>query len=105
ESAAAPKLLDAKGEKQALNLKDGVGELPASGHTLVLSQGGGRVAILAPASVPEGSHWRVQQVEKKWQGVRRGAPPGEAATQRIDIHIWVRHRDDAGLLKELLAAK
>jgi len=105
ESAEAPKLLDAKGEKQALNVKDGVAELPASGRTLVLSQGGERVAVLVPAAVPEGSQWRVQQVEKKWQVLLRVPTAEKAATQRIDVHIWVPHRDDAGLLKELVALK
>jgi cbb3-type cytochrome oxidase cytochrome c subunit len=105
ESAEAPKLLDAKGEKQALSVKDGVAELPASGRTLVLPQTGERVAVLRPASVPEGSQWRVQRVEKKWQVLLRVPTAEKAATQRLDVHIWVPHRDDAGLLKELLAAK
>jgi mono/diheme cytochrome c family protein len=105
ESADAPKLLDDKGEKKALSVKDGVAELSAAGQTLVLSQGGERVAVLAPASVPEGSRWRVQQVEKKWQVLLRVPTADKAAARRVDVHIWVPHRDDAGLLKELLAPK
>jgi cytochrome c553/cytochrome c551/c552 len=105
ESDTAPKLLDAKGDKQALDLKGGVAEMPAMGHTLMVSLGNERVALLTPTSVPTGSQWRVQQVERKWQVLLRMPTADNATTQRIDVNIWIPHRDEVGLLKELLTAK
>ena len=105
ESFDAPKLLDDKGNKQALDLKGGVAEMPAAKHTLVLSLGGDRVALLVPASVPEGSQWRVQQIDKKWQVLLRTPTPDKAATLHVGVNIWVPHRDEVGLLKDLVTAK
>src|SRR5207302_1928223 len=59
DSAETPKRLDAQGEKQPLTIKDGVAELPAAGQTLVLAQGGERVTLLSPVTLPQGSQWRV----------------------------------------------
>ncbi len=105
ESEGAPKLLNAKGEKEPLDFKDGVAEMPAAGHTLVVSLGGDRVALVSPVSLPSGSQWRVQQVEKKWQVLLHTPVTEKTATQHIDVNIWVPHRNEVGLLKELFTAK
>jgi mono/diheme cytochrome c family protein len=105
ESNTAPMLLAKDGEKKVLDLKDGINVMPAAGHTLLLPLAGERVALLSPSSMPEGSQWRVQQIDKKWQVLLRPPTADKATTQRIDVNIWVPHRDEAALLKELLEAK
>jgi hypothetical protein len=105
ESPTAPMLLNAKGEKQEITFREGFNTFPAQGQTLILSQGGERVALLSPVSLPKESSWRVQQVEKKWQVLLRLPSPDKTATQRVDVNVWVPHRDDTALLKELLTAK
>ena len=67
ESEKTPQLLDDKGEKHALNLRDGVAEMTAQGPRLLVSLAGDRVALLSPQVLSVGCRWRVQQVDKKWQ--------------------------------------
>jgi cytochrome c553 len=100
-----PRLLDAKGATLTLDLKDGRAEFAAAGKALVLPQDGEKVLVLTSAGLPDGAEWRVQRQGGGWQVLLRVPPAGAAAKVKLDLHVWAPYRDEAGLIKEVIAAK
>ena len=105
ESAAEPKLLDAKGTAVALDLKSGSAESPASGKGLVLPQDGDHVIVLTLPVAPEAAMWRVQKGGAGWQVLVR-IPPGAAdGKPHVDLDVWAPYRNEPELIKDVLSGR
>jgi mono/diheme cytochrome c family protein len=105
ETGREPRLLDASGAALPLDLKAGRAEVPVAGRLLVLPQEGGRVVVLAAATAPEGSVWRLQRGPSGWRALLRTPAAGRAGRVDVELHVWSPYRDDPGLLRDLLTAK
>jgi mono/diheme cytochrome c family protein len=103
ETSGEPRLLDAKGSPQALDLKAGLAEVQAAGR-LLLPQDGGRAVVLVLSAAPEGTSWQLRRVGGKWQALLRVPAGAGAEAVRVRLHVWVPYRDDPALLKDLAAA-
>jgi mono/diheme cytochrome c family protein len=105
EARQEPRLLDGKGNPVALDLRSGKAEVAAAGRLLVLPQGGGRAIALLLTAAPEGARWHLQRRGDAWTAILGLPAAREAARVKVDLSVWSPHRDDPGLLKELLPTK
>jgi cytochrome c2/mono/diheme cytochrome c family protein len=104
ETSGVPRLLDGHGTSQALNLKADKIEVPVAGRMVVLPQDGDRVAVLALRAAPEGSQWRLERRDGRWQVLLR-TPVPKAGEINVELNVWVPYRDEPGLLKELTSSR
>ena len=104
ESGAEPRLLDAQGTPQALDLKSGAAESPA-GKALLLPQDGDHAIVLTLAAAPEGAMWRVQKSGAAWTTLVRLPAAAQATKPQIDLHVWAPYRNEPELIKELFTAR
>jgi mono/diheme cytochrome c family protein len=105
ESAQLPRTLDAKGEATPLTGAGNTMEIPAAGRRLVLSQGGPRVTVLAPAALPRGAVWHLRREGSAWKVLLRLPGGGAAARYDVRLDVWSPWRDDPALLRELGSQK
>jgi hypothetical protein len=105
EARQEPRVLDGKGNPVALDLRSGKAEVGAVGRLLVLPQGGGRAVALLLTAAPEGARWHLQRRGDVWTAILGLPAAREAARVKVDLNVWSPHRDEPGLLKELLTAK
>lgn len=103
ESAQRPVAMNAKGEKEDIPAKDEV-EVATTARALLVPQAGGRPLLIRTTTVPEGAKWLLQKRGTTWQTILRLPDKAEAMQVRADIALWVPHRDEPDLIKELLAA-
>src|SRR5262249_47045831 len=103
ETDSVPRVLNGKGDLVNGDRKD---DSPLSlAHGLVLSQPGGRVVLLRLTGAPEKSTWRLRKSGSRWQVLVKLPASAEAAERQVGVEVWAPHRDDPGLLKELLTAR
>ncbi len=105
ESGKEPRVVDASGTAVTVDWKADKIDLPAATRRVILAQDGDKVAVFVPAAVPEGSEWRLQKLNGKWQLLLRVPPPAKDAKMQVDINVWVPYRDEPALLKELFSSK
>jgi hypothetical protein len=105
ETAKDPAVLDAKGAAVAVDLKGDEAEVPAAGRVLVLPQDGSGGVVVELAAAPEAARWHLVRKDKKWQAVVKVPAADKGGKVEVRLNTWVPYRDDAGLLKELLAGK
>jgi mono/diheme cytochrome c family protein len=105
ETTQEPRLLDRQAAPVKLDLKAGKVEVAATGHLLVLPQGGDRLAVVAAATVPDGTRWQLRRVGGTWQALLRLPKPAAAGKVEIAVQVWAPYRDEPALLKELVGVK
>ena len=105
ESAAAPRLLDARGAPLALDLKSGKAETPAIGNALLLPQDGDHAGGVRLPTAPAGAVWRVQTAGAGWVALVRIPLAADATKPRIDLQVWAPYRNEPELIKELFTAR
>src|SRR5205085_667621 len=101
ESDGMPRVLDEKGEVVMQELKPNGSELPVT-CALVAVQPGGRPALLHVTAAAKNTTWFVHRTGKTWQVMLRLPSFAEPMMRRADVAVWVPHRDEPELLKELL---
>jgi mono/diheme cytochrome c family protein len=105
EAGQPPRLLDARGEAVALDLKAGQADTPAVGRLLLLPQGGGKVVALVLTQAPEGTRWHLRHQGGTWQAML-GLPTVKEATKvKVDLNVWSPYRDEPEFIKEFLPRK
>jgi cytochrome c553/cytochrome c551/c552 len=105
ESAAEPRLLDARGTPAALDLKAGTAETPTAGKALLLPEDGDHAIVLRLAEAPAGAVWRIQKRNAGWMALVRIPASADAIKPQIDLHVWAPYRNEPELIKELFTAR
>jgi hypothetical protein len=104
ESDREPRLYTEKGEPVPLDLKAATPEAPAAGKLVVLPQAGDAVFVLAATKAPEGTAWRfAARPGGGWLAIAKVPAGKDGLKADLTVSTWSLPRDDAGLLRELLA--
>jgi mono/diheme cytochrome c family protein len=103
EGDTKPRVFHDKGEPITLDFQGDAVEMPAS-RSVVLTQER-KVQVLKLPVGPKGCQWRVQRAGSRWQVLLKVPSTADSAKQTVVVAIWIPHRDEPTLLREVLSPR
>lgn len=101
ECSTEPQQVEASGQLKQLTLTAEKGEIAVDAGALLLPVSAERVQMIRVAA--PGAKYRIQKLGATWQVLVQ--IPGAGVPRSVDVQIWHPYRNEATLLRELLAGK